>query len=89
MPSCKVEVIPLEPEFFSNVLGNIGIPAALCFYTLFEVNKNVKKLADSINRLADDTDKRLDKLETRLSELSYRVESLGFGKKITLDKEQD
>lgn len=77
----------MEGDVLIKLLSNIGVPAALCFYTLFEVNKNVKKLADSINRLADDTDKRLDKLENKMTELSYRVESLTHGKKFSMDKE--
>ena len=69
----------MEPEFFSQLLGNIGIPAALCFYTLFEVNKNLKRLSDSIDRLAGDVDKRLDKVEVKIHELSFRLETLTKG----------
>ena len=66
----------METDFLSHVLGNIGIPAALCFYTLFEVNKNLKRLSDSIDRLADDVDKRIDKVEVKIQELSFRLENL-------------
>lgn len=69
----------MEPEFLTNILGNIGIPAALCFYTLFEVNKNLKKLSDSIDRLANDVDKRLDKMENTVAELNFKVNAMKGG----------
>ncbi len=69
----------MEPEFLTNILGNIGIPAALCFYTLFEVNKNLKKLADSINNLSNDVDKRLDKMESTVAELNFKVNAMKGG----------
>ena len=69
----------MEPEFLSHILGNIGIPAALCFYTLFEVNKNLKRLSASIDRLSGDVDKRLDKVEVKIHELSFRLETLTKG----------
>lgn len=57
------------------MLGNIGVPAAICFYTLFEVNKNVKRLADSIDRFSNDVDRRIEKLENKLSELTVEVKA--------------
>ena len=60
-------------EFLGHLLGNIGVPAALCFYTLFEVNKNVKRLADSINRLGDDVDKRISRIDAELHALNAEV----------------
>ena len=70
-------------EFIANLLSSIGIPAALCFYTLFGVNKTLKELTDAINKLTTDVDKRLDKQEseTRLvqnavSELKREVSAL-------------
>ena len=69
----------MEADFLSHVLGNIGIPAALCFYTLFEVNKNLKKLSDSIDRLANDVDKRLDKMESTVAELNFKVNNMKGG----------
>ena len=66
----------MEEDILIKLLSNIGVPAALCFYTLFEVNKNMKKLSDSIDRLANDVDKRLDKLEEKTNQLSYKIEYL-------------
>ena len=44
------------------LVGNIGVPAALCFYTLFEVNKNLKRLVDGVDKL----EKRIERLETKI-----------------------
>ncbi len=66
----------MEEELIIKLLSNIGVPAALCFYTLFEVNKNVKRLSESIDRLANDIDRRLDKLEDKTQELSFQVKNL-------------
>lgn len=65
----------MEDNLFAHIISNVGIPAALCFYTLFEVNKNVKKLADSIDRFNDDIDKRVNKIETDLRELTVEVKA--------------
>ena len=66
----------MEDNLFAHIISNVGIPAALCFYTLFEVNKNVKKLADSIDRFSDDIDKRVNKIEADLRELTVEVKAL-------------
>lgn len=63
-------------EFIANLLGNIGIPAALCFYTLFGVNKTLKELTDAINKLTTDVDKRLDKQEDETRRLQSTVAKL-------------
>ena len=65
----------MDDTLFAHIISNVGIPAALCFYTLFEVNKNVKKLADSIDRFNDDIDKRVNKIETDLRELTVEVKA--------------
>lgn len=56
-------------ELFLHALSNVGVPAALCFYTLFEVNRNVKKLSDSIDRLDSDVNRRVTRLEDAVAEL--------------------
>lgn len=65
-------------EIFLHALSNVGVPAALCFYTLFEVNKNVKRLADSIDRLDVDLKTRVSRLEDAVSELKRRMDKEGF-----------
>ena len=52
----------MEPEFVSHVFANIGVPAALCFYTLFEVNKNIKRLTDAVDKL----ERRIERLESKI-----------------------
>lgn len=60
----------MTEEILLKMLGNIGVPAAVCFYTLFRVNQTLKDLTDAINKLTNDVDKRLDKLEVKTAELS-------------------
>lgn len=65
-------------EIFLHALSNVGVPAALCFYTLFEVNKNVKRLADSIDRLDVDLKTRVSRLEDVVAELKRQVREAQF-----------
>lgn len=60
----------MTEEILLKMLGNIGVPAAVCFYTLFRVNQTLKDLTDAINKLTNDVDRRLDKLEVKTAELS-------------------
>lgn len=52
----------MTEEFLIHMFSNIGIPTALCFYTLFEVNKNVKRLTDAVDRL----ERRIERLEDKI-----------------------
>lgn len=52
----------MEPDFIAHIFSNIGVPAALCFYTLFEVNKNIKRLTDAVDKL----ERRIDRLEQKI-----------------------
>ena len=70
-------------DFIVNVLSNIGLPGAVCLYTLFGVNKSLQKqdttlsgLTDAINRLTSDIDRRLDKQEDETRRLQSSVEEL-------------
>ena len=63
-------------EFIANLLSSIGIPAALCFYTLFGVNRTLKELTDAINKLTTDVDRRLDKQEDETRRLQSIVADL-------------
>lgn len=70
-------------EFIANLLSSIGIPAALCFYTLFGVNRTLKELTDAINKLTTDVDRRLDRqedetrrLQSTVAELNHTVNTL-------------
>lgn len=66
----------MPEEIFLKMLGNIGVPAAVCFYTLFEVNKNVKRLADSINQYIAQHDNRIEKLEDKFSQINLEIQML-------------
>lgn len=72
----------LGEEHIFNLLSNIGVPAAVCFYTLFEVNKSVKRLAESIDRFNLEFDRRIDKLNSevtnRINKLEDNVRELTF-----------
>lgn len=52
----------MTEELFAHMLGNIGVPAALCFYTLFQVNRSIEKLIQTIEKL----EKRIDRLEDKI-----------------------
>lgn len=59
-------------ELVLHALSNVGVPAAICFYTLFQVNKNLEKLTDAFNRWSDLIDRRLNDLEKDLRALQRR-----------------
>lgn len=72
----------MDETFIAHIISNIGIPAALCFYTLFGVNKTLQKqdvtlkeLTSAINKLTLDVQK-IEKLENRVHELSFKVDKL-------------
>ena len=54
------------------LVGNIGVPAALCFYTLFELNKSMKKLTEAFEKLTENLCPRVSKLEQEV----FKEESL-------------
>ena len=62
-------------ELFIKAIGNIGVPAVICLYTLFGVNKALKDLTDAINKMAVDVQK-IKELDNRTLELSYKIEKL-------------
>ena len=62
-------------EFIAQIISNIGVPAAICFYTLFGVNKTLKELTDAINRMSADV-KKINDLEREIEELKFKVAHL-------------
>ena len=52
----------MTEEYLAHILGNIGVPAALCFYTLFEVNRNIKRLTEAVDKL----EHRIERLEGKI-----------------------
>mgnify|MGYP003571292453 CR=1 FL=1 len=68
-------------DLILHSLSNIGFPAAVCFYTLYGVNRTLKELTAAINKLSADFDKanehqrrEIDKLKDELKEIKLRVE---------------
>lgn len=53
----------MADDFLVNALGNVAAPVIICLYTLFQVNKNLEKLANSFDRWGDLIDRRLKDLE--------------------------
>lgn len=62
-------------EFIARVISNIGVPAAICFYTLFGVNKTLRELTEAINKLTADVQK-IEQLERQIHELNVKVAHL-------------
>lgn len=70
-------------DFLLTALRDVGLPGAVCLYTLFGVNKTLQKqdmtltyLTEAINRLTSDVDKRLDKQEDETRRLQSAVDEL-------------
>ena len=63
----------MPEDVLLHLFSNIGVPAALCFYTLSRVNQTLKELTEAINRLTCDMDKRLDRLEEDVRALKTRA----------------
>ena len=62
-------------ELILKAVGNIGVPAVICLYTLFGVNKTLKELTDAINKMSTDVQK-IKELENQSREMSYKLEKL-------------
>lgn len=70
----------MADEVLLKLLGNVGVPAAVCFIMLYRVSPAIEKLTEAINALGNDIDKRLDNVEKECRELRYQVNSLLNGK---------
>lgn len=66
----------MEEELLVKLLGNIGVPAAVCFVMLYRVSPAIEKLTAAINALTSDIDKRLDNVEKECRELRYQMNAL-------------
>ena len=73
-------------ELILKAVGNIGVPAVICLYTLFGVNKTLKELTDAINKMSSDVQK-IKELENQTRELSYKFEKLGAVGKLKMNSE--
>lgn len=59
----------MAEETILNLLGNVGVPAVICLYTLIGVNKTLKELTNAINKLSSDVDARISRLEGQVAAL--------------------
>lgn len=62
----------MTEDVIVKLLGNVGVPTAVCFYTLFQVNKNLEKLTNAFDRWSDLIDRRLKDLEDDVKALKSR-----------------
>ena len=62
----------MSEEFIVGTISNVGIPAALCFYVLFVLNKNVAKLTDASNTWCHLIEQRIERLENEVHGLTRR-----------------
>lgn len=63
----------MEEQFISHLVSNIGVPAALCFYSLFCVNARIEKLSDKLDNLTQSLHERIAKIERDVSDLQRKV----------------
>jgi len=44
----------MSEEMIAHTIANIGVPTALCFYTLFKVNQTLEKLTEAVRSLENE-----------------------------------
>ena len=73
----------MEEDMHIRLIGNIGVPAVVCLYTLYGVNKTLKELSDAINkqtleieRRESEQSKEIGDLKSKVSELAFKVEGI-------------
>lgn len=73
----------MEEEMVLKLIGNIGVPAVICLYTLYGVNKTLKELTSAINKQTAEFERRalehtheIGELKSKVNELTFRVENL-------------
>ena len=62
-------------ELILHTISNVGVPAAVCFYSLFYLNRSMQKLTDAIEKLSNKVDK-IDKLELKVEKLENIISKL-------------
>ena len=50
-------------DLIIKYIGNIGVPAALCFYIIFTLNKSVNNLTDIVKDFTKAHSSQLDRIE--------------------------
>ena len=64
-----------EYQLLFNLFSNVGVPAAVCFYTLHGVKKSLDKLTYAIDELKDTHVKEIDQLKDEIKEIKYKINS--------------
>lgn len=59
----------MEEQFILHALGNVGVPAAICFYTLIHLKHSFDRLSNSLDNFSRTLSYRIDKLEHAVEEL--------------------
>lgn len=62
-----------EYQLLFNLFSNVGVPAAVCFYTLYGVKKSLDKLTVAIDTLKDSHGKDIANLKDEVKELKYKI----------------
>lgn len=65
-------------ELLLKAVANIGVPAVLCLYVLFGVNKSLKDLTAAIReqtKVFDNIPHRLERVEDSIKEMRYKLEA--------------
>ena len=52
-------------EMIVSHIGNVGVPAALCFYIIFTLNKSIIELKDALKDFAKEQKTQLDRIENQ------------------------
>lgn len=68
----------MEEEVLLKLIGNIGVPAVVCLYTLYGVNKTLKELSNAINKQTLEIERRESEQSKEISDLKGKVSELAF-----------
>ncbi len=63
---------------FAQFLGNVGVPAGVCFGLIVWLRTDMRDLTKAVNKLAEILDKRLDKMDDRLKSVENEVAHLKY-----------
>ena len=66
----------MEEQLILTLFSNVGIPAAICFYTLYGVRNSLDKLTDAIKLLTENHNKDFNNLRDEVKELKYKFNTI-------------
>ena len=59
-------------EMIVSHIGNVGVPAVLCFYIIFTLNKSIIELKDALKDFSKEQKAQLDRIENQ-TKLTYEL----------------